>query len=223
MNKYVIYFRVSTKRQGKSGLGLQAQQRDINLYFDNYTDQPYKVIGKFTDIASGTDNNRPQYKAAVALAKKNKATILVAKLDRISRKVSTIASLVETTNLKVASMPNADKFQLHIYAALAEQERDFISLRTKAALAEAKKRGVKLGGDRGGLAKANIKKQSHADQRALDLKPTLEMIQGNGITSLKGIAKKLNELGHRNSAGGEYQATQVKRLLTRIKPLTKGI
>ena len=136
MNKYVLYLRVSSEEQGKSGLGLEAQERDINLFLENYSEQPYEVLGKYVDVQSGGDNDRPELLKAIQLAKKTKSTLLIQKICRISRRVSFIASLIEDKDLdfKVASMPFADKFQLHIYAALAEQERDFISSRTKAAL-----------------------------------------------------------------------------------------
>ena len=139
MVKFVTYYRVSTKGQGDSGLGLDAQKRDVQIYLDNYADIPFDVIGTFTDIDSGTNNGRSELAKAIELAKKHKAVLLVAKIDRLSRKVSFVAGLLEDKALqfKVAQMPHADKFQLHIYAALAEQERDFISKRTKAALAEA--------------------------------------------------------------------------------------
>ena len=136
--QYVIYKRVSTDSQGKSGLGLDAQSRDIELFISNYAEEP-EVIGEFTDIMSGKSSDRPELSKALEVCRTTGAALLVAKLDRLSRRVSFIASLMEDKRLsfKVAQMPHADKFQLHIYAALAEQERDFISKRTKAALAEA--------------------------------------------------------------------------------------
>jgi len=139
MLRYVIYKRVSTEDQGKSGLGLDAQDRDIRIYLDTYSPEPWEIVGTFVEIESRKDSDRPELTKAIALAKRTKATLLVSKLDRLSRKVSFIATFMDDKRLKfrVASMPHADKFQLHIYAALAEQEREFISLRTKAALAEA--------------------------------------------------------------------------------------
>ena len=141
--KYVLYLRVSSQEQGRSGLGLEAQERDIQLFLSNYAETPYEVAGKFVEVHSGTDDRRPQLTAAIAKAKAERAVLVVSKLDRLSRKVSFLASLMEDRDLdfKVSQMPFADKFQLHIYAALAEQERDFISQRTKAALAAAKARG----------------------------------------------------------------------------------
>jgi DNA invertase Pin-like site-specific DNA recombinase len=148
MLQFVIYRRVSTEEQGRSKLGQDAQRRDIDLFLGTYAEQPFEVLADFEEVRSGTDNGRPMLTEALDLCRKTGATLLVSKLDRLSRKVAFIASLLEDpkVKLRVASMPNADNFQLHIYAALAQQERDFISLRTKAALAEAKAKGRKLGG-----------------------------------------------------------------------------
>ena len=162
------YKRVSSEDQGRSGLGLEAQERDIQLFLENYADTPFEVVGEFLEVQTGTDNTRSQLLAAIDLAKKEKAVLVVAKLDRLSRKVSFIASLMEDKELefRVAQMPFADKFHLHIYAALAEQERDFISARTKAALAAAKQRGVRLGAPVQHIADlaAAKKKKAHGRQ-----------------------------------------------------------
>ena len=141
MERFVIYTRVSTKSQGKSGLGLEAQQRDIQIYLDNYAPD-HQILGEFQDIDSGSKSGREALNQAVQLAKAEDAVLLVSKLDRLSRDVEFIAGLIKRATIRVAAMPTADNFQLHIYAALAEQERNFISLRTKSALAMAKERGV---------------------------------------------------------------------------------
>lgn len=216
MKQFVVYYRVSTKKQGDSGLGLEAQKRDINLFLDNYAEQPFEVVGEFTDTDSGSKSNRVEYQKAVALAQKLKATLLVAKLDRVSRDVEEIAGLIKRVTLRVAQMPHADNFQLHIYAALAEQEREFISQRTKAALKEAKARGVKLGGNRGNIDKANEAASNKAKADAEQYRKHIEMIRDTGITSFKGIAAKLNELGVKTVRGGEFQAVQVKRLIDKL-------
>ena len=146
-NKYVIYLRVSTKQQGDSGLGLEAQERDIDIFLNSYNKGQFEVIGKFKDVMSGKGSveERPTFKKAVELAKQHNATLLAAKLDRLSRDVETVARLIKAVNLKVATMPQADNFQLHIYSALAEQERKFISERTKSAMKVLKEKGVKVG------------------------------------------------------------------------------
>lgn len=214
MIKYVIYRRVSTKEQGKSGLGLEAQTRDINAYLEHYSGQPYEVIGEYLDILSGSDDARPELDKAIAQAKKAKATLLVSKLDRLSRRVSFISKLMEDKALqfKVACLPQADKFQLHIYSALAEQEREFISQRTKSALREAKARGVKLGGLRDGTMARIKAKQENALAHAKSLEGIVLPLRKQG-KSLKEICKSLTKANLKAPKGGEYQPTQVMRIL----------
>ncbi|WP_394197869.1 recombinase family protein [Litoreibacter albidus] len=218
MKRYVIYRRVSTDEQGKSGLGLEAQDRDIRLYLEGYSDQPFEVIAEFTEVASGSDDRRPELTKALDMARKHGAELLVAKLDRLSRKVSFIASLLDDrkVQLRVAAMPQADKFQLHIYAALAEQEREFISIRTKAALKEAKARGVKLGGARDKTLKRNQEVQRKATERAQNVAGLIQPLREAG-KSLREIAAELNRAGVRTARGGEWQASQVKRTIERLE------
>ncbi|SFJ23144.1 Site-specific DNA recombinase [Albimonas pacifica] len=217
VKSYVIYKRVSTEEQGRSGLGLEAQDRDIELYLSTYSDVPYEVIGTFTDVLSGANDGRPELEKAIALARSTGAELLVAKLDRLSRKVSFIASLMDDKKLalRVASMPHADKFQLHIYAALAEQERDFISTRTKAALAAAKARGVKLGGLRPNTERRNEALRAGALDRAKRVEKFVRPLHAEG-KSLRDIAELMNAAGIPTARGGNWQASQVKRVLDRL-------
>lgn len=217
MKRYVTYRRVSTEEQGKSGLGLEAQDRDIRLYLQGYSDQPFEIIGEFVDVQTGKDDDRPQLALALEMARREKAELLVAKLDRLSRKVSFIASLMDDKRLalRVASMPHADKFQLHIYAALAEQEREFISARTKAALAEAKARGVKLGGMRDATMKRNDAVRANAHARASRVEGIVRPLRDAGKT-LREIAGELNRAGVATARGGKWQASQVMRVLERL-------
>ncbi|QFT65435.1 DNA-invertase hin [Labrenzia sp. THAF35] len=217
MKKYVIYKRVSTAEQGRSGLGLEAQERDIQLFLDGFSDVPFEIVSSFVDILSGGNNDRPELKKAIELAKKEDAELLVAKLDRLSRKVSFIASLMDDPKLsiRVAQMPYADKFQLHIYAALAEQERDFISARTKAALAEAKRRGKQLGGLRDKTMKRNKVVKADAQRRAEKLKGAILPMKKAGM-SLRAIAGELNTLDIPTARNGKWTAMQVKRTLDRL-------
>lgn len=217
MQQYVTYYRVSTEEQGKSGLGLEAQERDIEIFLTTYSDQPYEIIASYRDIQSGKDDNRPELQAAIEQAKATGAVLLMAKLDRLSRRVSFIAGLMEDKKLsfKVAQMPYADKFQLHIYAALAEQERDFISKRTKAALAAAKERGVKLGGLRDKTMKRNKARKEQAQQRAEELREILLPLKDSGKT-LEQMAAFLNTSNWRTPRGGKWSKTQVSRVLTRL-------
>lgn len=217
MKSYVTYRRVSTDQQGKSGLGLDAQDRDIRLYLEGYSDQPYEIVASFTDIASGKSDDRPELAKAIILAKQIGAELLVSKLDRLSRKVSFISTLMDDKRLalRVASMPHADKFQLHIYAALAEQEREFISIRTKAALKEAKARGVKLGGLRDTTMQRNKAVQANARRRADKVAGLILPLREAG-KSLRDIADELNRAGVETARGGVWQASQVKRTLERL-------
>jgi DNA invertase Pin-like site-specific DNA recombinase len=214
MKKYVTYRRVSTAEQGKSGLGLDAQTRDIDLYLTTYSDTPYEVIGEYVDHISGMDDARPELTNAIAQAKTTGAELLVSKLDRLSRRVSFIASLMDDRKLalRVAAMPNADKFQLHIYAALAEQERTFISLRTKAALAQSKK---KLGGLRDTTMKRNAVVKANAKARADNVAGVILPMRDAGRT-LRDIAAELDKAGVKTARGGAWQASQVKRVLERL-------
>ena len=217
MNRYVTYRRVSTQEQGRSGLGLDAQTRDINLYLDHYSDEPWEVVGEFTEVHSGFNNDRPVLAEALALAKKEKAILLVAKLDRLSRRVSMIATLMETKGLtfKVANLPSADQFQFHLYAALAEKERDFISQRTKAALVEAKARGVKLGGLRDSTMERNKVRAKLAQDRAEKLRALVAPLRHQGA-SIRTIAAALNGANIATPKGGAWHPSTVARLVARL-------
>ena len=218
MRQYVIYTRVSTAEQGRSGLGLEAQQRDIQLFLTNYSEVPWEIAGEFQDVQSGGDDDRPQLRAALDQCRRTGAELLVAKLDRLSRKVSFIAQLMDDpkVRLRVATMPQADKFQLHIYAALAEQERDFISARTRAALKAAKARGTKLGGLRDTTMRRNVAIQQKATSEAQKLLQTIGPMRDAGQT-LEAIAAALDRLGVATSRGGKWTAKQVSRVLARSR------
>ena len=214
--QYVIYRRVSTREQGKSGLGLEAQSRDIGIFLENYAESP-EVVGEFEEVESGGDDGRPKLREAIDLARKVKGCLVVAKLDRLSRKVSFIAGLMEAKGVrfKVASMPFADNFQLHIYAALAEQERQFISSRTKAALREAKGRGVKLGGLRDSTARRNEVRRAKSLEGAEKLREIVVPMRGHGH-SLVEIGEALDRAGLGAPRGGKWSATQVSRILSKL-------
>lgn len=217
MKRYVIYRRVSTKDQGKSGHGIKAQKRDIRLFLENYSEEPFDVVGEFEDHLSGKTADRPELTKALDMVRKTGAELLVSKLDRLSRKVSFIAAVMDDpkVKLRVASMPQADNFQLHIYAALAEQEREFISARTKAALAEAKAGGKKLGGLRPKTEARNRAIQINAKARADKVAGVVKPLRAQGA-SLRAIADALNNSGVPTARGGSWQASQVKRVLDRL-------
>lgn len=213
---YVILYRVSTKGQGDSGLGLDAQKRDAELFLNDYADQP-TVIAEFVEIESGKLDldKRPTLKKAIELCTQHNATLLISKLDRLSRRVSVISHLMEIVTVKVASMPLADNFQLHIFAALAEQEREFISKRTKAALAAAKARGVKLGGTGAGIKRAVEVRQQKANDFAQKLSPIIVPMFNAGI-SMSGIARSLNAADYKTPRGKNFTDVQVSNMLARL-------
>lgn len=209
MARYVAYFRVSTEKQGKSGLGLAAQHSLIERFLSDGDE----VIGEFVEVQSGKNDERVELWQAINHAKRNDAKLLIAKLDRFSRKVSFIASIMEQgIGLVVAEMPNATDFQLHIFAALAQEERRLISERTRNALAEAKKRGVELGKNGKVLAEQNRKA---ADQRAQVLRPIVLPMVEEGL-SMSEIARRLNTMGLRTVLGKQFFPEQISLLIRRL-------
>lgn len=218
MRRFVIYKRVSTTEQGKSGLGLDGQGRDIRLFLETYAEEPFEVLAEFIEVETGKADDRPVLAEALALVRQTRgAELLVAKLDRLSRKVSFIAGLMDDPRVRfrVADLPHADNFQLHIYAAMAEQERKFISLRTKAALGAAKARGVTLGGLRDATGKRNAVVQEQAKVRAERVAGVVVPLRSQGAT-LRQIAEALNTAGVPTARGGKWQAAQVQRTLERL-------
>ena len=200
--EYVSYIRTSLKSQNN---GLEVQQRVIDTFIAS---NGGNVVQGYVEQVSGAKNEREELNKALAYCKRTGATLLVAKLDRVSRRVSFIASLMESSiNLKVAELPNADPFQLHIYAALAEQERKLISQRTKAALNVLKSKGVKLG------SPLNEVRSKDAKAFALSVVPKINELRDQGIKSLNKIATALNEQGIASASGGKWYATTVKNTL----------
>lgn len=218
MTKYVIYTRVSSKSQGESRLGLEGQVRDIELFLSTYAHDP-EIIGRFEEVHTGSDDDRPELSKALAMARATGAELLVAKLDRLSRRVSFVAKIMDDkkVRLRVATMPHADNFQLHIYAALAEQEREFISRRTIAALAAAKARGVRLGGYRDKTCQRNIATMEAADARAAKLIKIVGPMREAGRT-LTDIADTLADMSIPTARGGKWTAVQVSHILQRANP-----
>jgi len=216
--KYITYKRVSTQEQGRSGLGLDAQERDIQLFLENYADTPFEVVGEFIEVHSGGDNDRPELTAAIALAKKHSAVLVCARLDRLSRRVSFLAALMEEKGLtfKVAAMPYADAFQLHIYAALAEQEKMFCASRTRAALASAKERGVRLGAPIHHIKDLAEARKEKALKDAQKVAGVILPLRKSGAT-LKTICEVLNASGARTARGAAFNQPLVSRMLKRLK------
>jgi len=209
MTRYVAYFRVSTASQGRSGLGLAAQRTKI----EEFLEAGDEVIAEFVEVQSGKSDTRTELWRAIAHAKKNSAKILIAKLDRFSRKVSFIAGIMEQgIGLVVAEMPNATDFQLHIFAALAQEERRLISERTRNALAETKKRGVVLGANGAVLAARNRQKAvDHAHLLEPLLRPLMQQKK-----SYSAIARHLNGLAIPAANGGQFHAETAKSMVKRL-------
>jgi DNA invertase Pin-like site-specific DNA recombinase len=221
MQPVVAYHRVSTERQGRSGLGLDAQrERCAGFAAQNGFD----VVTAFTEVETGKGSDaldrRPQLAAALAAAKRLRCAVLVAKLDRLSRDVHFIAGLmVQRVPFLVAELgADVDPFMLHVYAALAEKERRMISERTRAALAVRKGQGARLG-NRTNLAAAQAlgaARTAEAARRfAENVAPIIREMRASGVASLRGIAAALNARGVRTARGGRWAATQVGAVLGR--------
>jgi len=207
VTRFIAYFRVSTERQGKSGLGLAAQHRKIS----DFVASAGTLIAEFCDIQSGRVDSRAELQKAIQLAKRENAKIVIARLDRFSRRVSFIANILEQgIGLVCAEMPNATDFQLHIFAALAQEERRLISERTKAALAEAKRRGKILGANGRNLA---VKNRNAADRFAASLRAKMDA--GLMRRSYSEIARQLNDAGIMTVTGRKFYPQTVKNYLSR--------
>ena len=225
MKPVVAYHRVSTERQGRSGLGLDAQQERCAQFA---AQNGMAVAEAFTEVETGKGSDaldrRPQLAAALAAARRRRCPVLVAKLDRLSRDVHFIAGLmVQRVSFLVAELgADVDPFMLHIYAALAEKERRMISERTKAALARSKKvlGGYRLAGKVEGkehIATASAALRASVDARDARLAPLVAEAQSQGITSQSGIARFLNDRGIATARGGTWSNVQVAALLKRLK------
>jgi DNA invertase Pin-like site-specific DNA recombinase len=210
--KFVAYFRVSTDQQGASGLGLEAQRKAV-IDFLNGGD--WELEAEFVEIESGKRNDRPQLDEALAQCKKIGATLVIARLDRLARNVHFISGLMEAgVDFVAADMPNADRFMLHVYAAMSEHEGRRISERTKAALAAAKERGTVLGSHGAILARQNAEA---ADTAATALRATVEAIRADGFNTVAAITDELNRRAVPTARGGRWHTTSVQRLLTRLR------
>jgi DNA invertase Pin-like site-specific DNA recombinase len=222
MSPAVAYYRVSTARQGKSGLGIEAQKAAIQRFAEA---EGIDVLAEHVEVETGKGadalERRPELAAALAQARKAKCPVLVAKLDRLSRDVHFISGLMaHRVPFIVAELgTDADPFMLHLYAALAEKERALISQRTRAALAAKKAQGVKLGNPRAAeaAARAHAANRAVADQFAANVLPILREIQASGLTTLRDIAGALNARGIRTARGGAWHSSTVRNLLLRAR------
>lgn len=213
--RFIAYYRVSTAEQGRSGLGLEAQQEAVTAWLNGGA---WELVEAFTEVETGKGADalarRPQLEAALKACKRHKAILVIAKLDRLSRNLAFIATLMEAgVEFRAVDMPDANKFTVHIMAAVAEQERDMIAARTKAALKAAKARGVQLGKNGRVLAERH---KADAAERLAPIAGELRTLHGQGL-SLRKIADALNERGVQSPGGGLWQAGNVQRALRRLE------
>jgi DNA invertase Pin-like site-specific DNA recombinase len=207
---FIAYYRVSTDKQGRSGLGLEAQQEAVAPYRD-------QITHSFTEIESGSDNHRPQLQAAIAMCKSTGATLLIAKIDRLSRDAGFLLTLRSSgLSIMAADMPHVGTLEFGIRAVFAQHEREEISRRTKAALAAAKARGQKLGSPNpraGGLAvSAHLRARKAAT--IAKVMPIVRDLQALGMTTTRQIAQALTERGIQTATGATtWHSAQVSRLL----------
>ena len=210
--KFVVFLRVSTQGQSADGLGIAAQRRDINLFLQHQEDP--EVVSELVEAESGVKDSRPVLKEALRLCRTHRAALLVQKVERITRDLEVLARIVKDPEVmvRVASLPNADNFQIHLFGCLAAQEREFISQRTRAALAAAKARGIQLGNPR--LAEINRTRKRAARQFADQHSNLIWSLRNKGRT-LREICSVLNDAGITTAKGGLFHPIQVTRILRR--------
>src|SRR5260221_8657867 len=216
----ITYIRVSSSQQGRSGLGIEAQREPLRHFAKA---EGFEVAREFVEVEAGKGadalDRRPQLRAALAAARKQRAHVAVAKLDRLSRDVHFISGLMtHKVPFLVAELgPDVDPFVLHLFAALAEKERALISTRTRQALGAAKARGVALGNPKLHLARrgAGSAVKAEADRYATNVLPIIREAQKAGATTLRQIAEALNARGVTTARGGQWYATSVSNVLNR--------
>jgi DNA invertase Pin-like site-specific DNA recombinase len=215
IEKFVAYYRVSTTKQGINGLGMDAQRNSVRNYLNGGN---WNLIGEFAEVETGKRSDRLELAKAIVLCRKEKATLLIAKLDRLARNAAFLLNLRDSgVDFIAADMPHADKFTVGIMALVAEKERDMISQRTKDGLAAAKRRGTRLGNPRPAeaLKRAVQLNVERADAYADSLAPIIEEIRKAHVTSLRGTAQCLNARGFKTPNGKAFAAQSVKNLLAR--------
>lgn len=216
--KYIAYYRVSTQKQGQSGLGLEAQQAAVTNYLNG---GQWELVNEFIEVETGKGadalDRRPQLKAAIEACRKQKATLVIAVLDRLGRNVHFISGLMESgIDFISVESPNDSPFMLHVKAAVAEEEGRKISARTKAALQAAKARGVVLGAAGAANLKPNIEqRQQAADEFAGNLKGVIEGMKARGLTQ-RAMCEELNAVGIPTARGGRWSQIQLQRIIARF-------
>ncbi len=221
MKSAIAYYRVSTQRQGRSGLGIEAQRATVARFAEA---EGIALLQEYVEVETGKGSDaldrRPQLAAALARAKSAKCPVIVAKLDRLSRDVAFISGLMaQRVPFIVAELgADADPFMLHLYAALAEKERRLISERTRAALAQRKAHGARLGNPSNAGQAAALGREvqtSEANRFAANIIPVIDSIKATGVSSLGAIAVALNNRGIRSARGGRWHVSTVANLLAR--------
>lgn len=224
MCKVVAYYRVSTAAQGRSGLGLEAQREAVQRLCEG---RGWSIVASFTEVESGKRNDRPELQAALSRARAAGAVLVVAKLDRLSRNAAFLLALQDSkVRFIAADNPDVNELTVGILAVIAQAERRMIASRTKAALAAAKARGVKLGNPNGaaalkraakGNAASRTAAAANADAFARDVADAVAELRAAGITSLEKMAAALNDRHIETPRGGRWHAMSVKRLLARLE------
>lgn len=219
--KFISYLRVSTQRQGQSGLGLEAQRKAVEDYLNG---GQWELLHEYVEVESGESGDRAQLQKALHHCKVTGATLIIAKLDRLTRSVATLVDIQRSgVKFAAADNPEANELTVNLLVSVGQYEREMISKRTKEALAAAKARGVKLGNPKGaahlkGLGNdAAVKAiKEKAQERAEDLRPIIEDIIEGGATSLRAIAKELNGRGILTPRGGRWHPASVSRTMKRL-------
>lgn len=217
--KFVAYYRVSTQKQGLSGLGLEAQKESVNHYLQ---DSSHQLLAEYTEIETGKGSNaldkRPQLREALDYSRRQGATLIIAKLDRLARNVHFVSGLLETgVEFIAADMPQANKVMIQMYSVMAEWERDQISTRTKAALDAARKRGVKLGSAGAKNLSRHIAERKNASCAfALRLKALVNGFASSGMSQRK-IVEELNKLQIKAPKGGYWSLIQLQRVISKLQ------
>jgi DNA invertase Pin-like site-specific DNA recombinase len=217
---FISYLRVSTDKQGRSGLGVAAQRQAVATRVAGG-----RLLAEYLEIESGPKNDRPQLAAALAHARATGATLIIAKLDRLSRSVYFISSLMAAgVDFLACDLPMADKLTIHVLAAVAEHEREMISARTKAAMAAAKARGVRFGNPYGaralraagkGNAAANAAQQANVAAWRARIRPIVTALRANGEISARQIALELERRGFLTPRGGRWREKTVRAIIGR--------
>lgn len=226
MARFITYLRVSTKRQGRSGLGIEAQRAACTAHIQRVGGE-IPPLAEYVEVESGKRNDRPELQKALDHCRATGAHLLIAKLDRLARNAAFLISLRDSgVEIVAADMPQANRLVIGIMALVAEEEREAISKRTREALAAAKARGVKLGGDRGGRTSPEVRakgveaRQRKAQERALLVAPHIEAARQSGATSLRQIGAYLEARGIQTATGqSRWTPKSVAAVLSRAAPL----